>query len=100
MILIFVNRINVCYDCKVLWTLETFCLKEKSLIYKCDCSRKDIKSRMKSIRPGEELCYDSFCRTRQEEVMDSFSYRIKLEEKNYKIDDLYLGALEQTPSRQ
>ncbi len=75
-------------------------LKEKSLIYKCDCSRKDIKSRMKSIKAGEELCYDSFCRTRQEEIEDSFSYRIKLEEKNYKINDLYLGKLEQTPSRQ
>lgn len=75
-------------------------LKDKSLVYRCDCSRKDIKLRMRNVQPGQELRYDSFCRTRQSQTMDTYSYRLKLDKKTYQIQDLYLGALEQTPAMQ
>ena len=53
---------------------------------------------MGSREKYSELHYDGHCRNRKLSKTENTGIRLKLDEKKYIIDDLYLGKLEQTPS--
>ena len=73
-------------------------LLEAGTAYYCDCTRREIIERMGSREKYSELHYDGHCRNRKLSKTENTGIRLKLDEKKYIIDDLYLGKLEQTPS--
>jgi glutamyl-tRNA synthetase/glutamyl-Q tRNA(Asp) synthetase len=59
-------------------------------IYACECSRKHIA--------GER--YDGYCRERGLDDRPGRGLRVRMEAGVERVDDLLLGAIEQTPARQ
>ena len=62
-------------------------LRQKSLTYKCDCTRGFIKSR--------GSIYDGYCRTREKAIANDFAIRVKTSNAPIKFRDRIKGVFEQ-----
>lgn len=74
-------------------------LEVQGLVYPCRCTRRDI-ARVVPHEPGEEPRYPGTCASLHVPPDESFARRVRLEERTFTFDDLRLGPLQQTPSRQ
>lgn len=77
-------------------------LRERNLIYACNCSRRDLLSRHPAQTPlarGGEIPYDGHCRDREHPFAPGSSIRLRLPDRTFSATDLILGPLEQRPSQ-
>jgi glutamyl-tRNA synthetase/glutamyl-Q tRNA(Asp) synthetase len=81
-------------------------LARQTLVYGCDCSRKDIESSLIDhrtstieLRPSE-LRYSGRCRERGLPLTDGVGWRVRMDPGAERFVDGILGPQEQDPSRQ
>ena len=77
-------------------------LASQSLVYGCDCSRKDIEGRGARREAGvtSELRYAGRCRDRGLALMDGVGWRVRMDSGLEVFVDQRLGAQAQDPSEQ
>ncbi len=74
-------------------------LRSESLVYACDCSRKQIVARTGATDSGE-LRYDNHCRERGLPIEPGFGWRVRLPEDTVTFSDDRLGTQTQHPQSQ
>ncbi|MBL7646534.1 MAG: tRNA glutamyl-Q(34) synthetase GluQRS [Candidatus Hydrogenedentes bacterium] len=73
-------------------------LAARGLVYTCTCSRAAILAR--TGPQGAELCYDGHCRDAGYRPDVEGGTRLRLDDETVVVEDVRMGALRQTPSRQ
>lgn len=73
-------------------------LRERGLVYACDCSRREIAA--ESISDAGELRYTGRCRDRGLPLTDGYGWRVRIEPGVEIFEDLRLGRQEQSPADQ
>ncbi len=74
-------------------------LIEKDLVYGCDCSRKQIATRMKDDA-HTELHYNGHCRDRGLSLSEDIGVRLKVEDQAVDFYEIGRGRVKQNPSKQ
>ena len=72
-------------------------LKNRSLIYNCECSRKVIKQT--NLGPRKELLYSGTCRSKELPISNN-GIRMKVNKKTIEFIDLRHGRVQQNPTNQ
>jgi glutamyl-Q tRNA(Asp) synthetase len=73
-------------------------LRQRGLVYACECSRADIASA--GIQPGSELRYPGTCADKGLPEAEGVGLRVRLAPSIERFDDLLRGPAEQRPSEQ
>lgn len=84
-------------DCEADYLAALVDLQAKSLVYGCDCSRKQIRAMQAEAQ--KELCYPGLCRDKNHPVAAS-TVRFRVPSGGIAFEDLRLGRREQFPDRQ
>lgn len=74
-------------------------LQRRGLVYRCDCSRKDIAAHS-VIGPGGERVYSGYCRDRDVPEEVPHGLRVRIEPGSESFRDLALGEQTQIPAEQ
>ena len=77
-------------------------LAARTVVYGCECSRKDIAARTPVVSPTEadENPYDAYCRVLNLPIRPLQGVRVELPRADVEFDDLWLGTQRQDPARQ
>ena len=75
-------------------------LRERGLIYACDCTRRSLAAAGARMDPGGELKYPGTCRDRNLPLADGVGWRVRLSAGVEVFDDALLGRQEQSPAEQ
>jgi glutamyl-tRNA synthetase/glutamyl-Q tRNA(Asp) synthetase len=73
-------------------------LRERGLLYACDCSRKEIAS--SGGDTAGELVYHGRCRTRELPLQDGIGWRVRMDPGTERFVDVRLGPQAQNPALQ
>jgi glutamyl-tRNA synthetase/glutamyl-Q tRNA(Asp) synthetase len=75
-------------------------LRDRQLVYACDCTRRALAAAGARPDPGGELRYPGTCRERSLPLADGVGWRVRLPAGVESFDDALLGRQEQSPSEQ
>ena len=75
-------------------------LRDRGLIYACDCTRRSLAAVGTLPDPGGELRYPGTCRDRNLPLADGVGWRVRLAAGVEQFDDALLGRQEQSPAEQ
>lgn len=74
-------------------------LAARGVLYGCSCSRRELMAGS-TLTPSDEIPYPGTCRDRELPLSADVSWRVRVDDSTERFDDLFLGPLAQTPSRQ
>lgn len=86
-------------DCAANYLLAFEHLKQKNLVYACECSRKEILARSPQ-KQGSELRYDGHCSSKNLPLDAGHTLRVRIPDEEVVFDDLLIGKQTQNPAQQ